>query len=493
MKPGDVYMNNYPYWSSAHSLDVLVFAPIFVDNALIGYASCRCHILDLKQKDSGYVLDSTDMYQEGVTFPAVRLYEEGKLNKDIFDMIRFNSRMPEKTIGDVQAEVSAVTAGVNRTIEIAKKYGSDVLVETMKQINDNGAELARVAFEKLPKGEWIAEDFVDSDGIRKDVPVKMHVKVTIDDEGMTIDWRGSAKDVVGPINLPLGETIAVSSLIYKAVTTPDTTVVAGNFRQLKVITEPGSLMHAVPPMPTFTQWTGLLAGEVVLKALAQAMSHDIPACSGGDVCSMMGVGVNPRTGRSWLEATNEAVGFGAMCGMDGEDGIMHLSEPGCRNNPIEVLETKSPMFIESYGYREDSGGAGEYRGGVGVSRVYRFLAPSSGICLMYKSKSAPWSLAGGNTGVPNQVVLNAGTDHEEYTAGSYNHMATGETLSNNTGGGGGYGNPLLRDPVKVEADVKNGFVSSKSARDDYGVVLDENTSKCDLKKTEELRMKLKEQ
>ena len=141
--------------------------------------------------------------------------------------------------------------------------------------------------------------------------------------------------------------------------------------------------------------TALIGGEVVLKALAQGMPELVPACSGGDVCSMIGLGVNPATGQAWLEATNEAVGFGGHAGGDGADGIMHLSEPGCRNNPVEVLETKSPMFIESYGYRPNSGGPGRYRGGVGVGRVYRFTAPSTGICLVYKTKTRPWSIGGG--------------------------------------------------------------------------------------------------
>ena len=379
-RPGDVVILNYPYWSSAHTLDPLVFAPVHAAGELIGFTSCRIHVLDLKQKDPGYVLDSTDMSQEGLFFPATKLYREGVLNEDVFNIIRFNSRLPERTIGDIQAQVSACVSGVRRTQEIAAKYGADAVTGAMREINDHGERLARVGLAKLPKGTWSATDFVDNDGVDLDRLIRLNVTVTITDDELVIDWTGSDKDVRGPINVPLGMTEALSSLVFKALTTPDSPVVAGNFRPLRVVTEPGSVMHAVPPMPTFTLWTGLLAGEVVLKALAQGMPDVVPAASGGDVCSMMGLGVNPRNGEHWLEATNEAVGFGAHAGGDGEDGIMHLSEPGCRNNPVEVLETKSPMFIESYGYRTDSGGAGRHRGGVGVGRAYRFLAPSKGIC-----------------------------------------------------------------------------------------------------------------
>jgi N-methylhydantoinase B len=479
MRPGDVFLLNYPYWSSAHTLDPLVFAPIHVGQELIGFSSCRVHVLDLKQKDPGYVLDSTDMSQEGLFFPASKLYREGEPNEDVFNIIRYNSRLPERTIGDLQAQVSACFTGVRRTQELAAKYGTETLVGAMRAINDHGERLARLALAKLPKGTWTAHDFVDSDGVDVDRMIKLNVTVTVTDDEMLIDWTGSDRDVRGPINVPLGMTEALCSLVFKSLTTPDTSVVAGNFRPMRIIAEPGSVMNAQPPQPTFTLWTGLIAGEVILKALAQGMPDRVPACSGGDVCSMMGLGVNPRNGEPWLEATNEAVGFGAHEGGDGADGIMHISEPGCRNNPVEVLETKSPMFIESYGYRPDTGGAGRYRGGVGVGRAYRFLAPSIGICLVYKTRTKPWPIAGGREGDNNHIVLNPGTDREVVQGGSYNHLDTGEVLVNNTGGGGGYGDPFEREPALVARDVRNGFVSVGAAEREYGVVVDPVTFAVD--------------
>ena len=487
LHPGDVVMLNYPYWSSAHTLDPLVFAPIHDDGEIIGFASCRIHVLDLKQKDAGYVLDSTDMYQEGIFFPASKLYSRGVQNDDIFNLIRFNSRMPERTIGDIQAQVSACVTGVRRTQDLVVKYGRETIAEAMVAINDHGERLARLALAKLPKGTWRAHDFVDTDGVDLDRMVKLDVEVTITDDEMILDWTGSDTDVKGPINLPIGGTEAFCSLIFKSLTTPDTSVVAGNFRPMRIITTPGSVVHAVPPMPTFTLWTGLLGGEVILKALAQGMPDLVPACSGGDVCSMMGLGVNPRNGEAWLEATNEAVGFGGHAGGDGEDGIMHLTEPGCRNNPVEVLETKSPMFIESYGYRPDSGGAGEHRGGVGVGRAYRFLAPSTGIAIVYKTRTKPWSIGDGQPGDNNHIVLNPGTDREVVKGGSYNALDTGDVLVNNTGGGGGWGDPLRRDPAAVAADVRNGFVSAEAARREYGVVVDPRTHEIDDEATRRLR------
>jgi N-methylhydantoinase B len=486
MKPGDVFFLNYPYWSSAHTLDPLIFAPIHVDQRLVGFASCRVHVLDLKQKDPGYVLDSTDMYQEGIFFPVVRLYRQGEIQNDIFNIVRFNSRLPSHTIGDMQAQVSAVITGVRRTKEITDKFGADALVEAMQAINDHGERLALAALRRMPKGTWSAVDYVDHDGVDLDKPVKMAVTITVTDDEMIVDWSESADDVRGPINLPRGMTEAFNCLIFKALTTPDWPVTAGNFRPLRIITKEGSVMHAVPPMPTFTLWTGLLGGEVMLKALAEGMPDRVPACSGGDVCSVMALGMNPRTGAPWLEATNDAVGFGAHAGGDGEDGIMHITEPGCRNNPVEVLEVKGPMLIESYGYRTDTGGLGKHRGGVGVSRVYKFQAPTTAIAILYKT-TPPWGFNGGGMADPNHVLIDPGTDQEVRQGGSYNILEANQGLANNTGGGGGWGNPLERDPTAVANDVRNGFVSLESAKQDYGVGVDPETYAVNEQETNALR------
>jgi N-methylhydantoinase B len=234
-------------------------------------------------------------------------------------------------------------------------------------------------------------------------------------------------------------------------------------------------------------WAGLLAPEVILKALAKGMPEIVPACSGGDVFDVMGLGVHPETGKPWLEATNEGVGFGAHAGGDGEDGIMHLTEPGCHNNPVEVLETKAPWIIDNYYLRQDSGGPGEHRGGLGVTRTYRFLANSTALTLVKKSKTRPWGMAGGKDGENGHVIVRPGTDREKITGAIYDYFAPGEVLINNSGGGGGWGDPFKRDPQKVLEDVRNEFVFLESAREDYGVVIDPEMMTVDMEATNALR------
>lgn len=485
--PGDVILLNYPYWSSAHTLDVAAFAPIYSGGELVGFTAARIHWLDLKQKDAGYVLDSTDMHQEGIFFPCTKIVKRGELQQDIVNIIKFNSRFADRTVGDMLAQVSACVTGARRVEEIVERFGREVFLAAGAEIADHGEKLARAGLAELPKGTWSAFDYVDDDGVELDKLVRMACTVTITDDEMVVDWSESDDQVSGPINLPYGITMALSSLIFKALTTPDTPATAGNFRPLRIIAPAGNLMHATPPAPTFTLWTGLLAGEVILKALAQGMPDRIPACSGGDVCTMMGLGMDSRTGRPWLEATNEAVGFGGHAGGDGENGIMHMTESGCRNNPVEVLEVKSPMLIEEYSLRPDSGGPGKHRGGLGITRIYRFLEPSSAITLVKKTKTKPWGMEGGGDGENCHMILRPGTDKEAVVGGVYEAMAANEVLVNNSGGGGGWGPAFERDPEAVLDDVREGYVSRAAAERDYGVVIDEATLALDLEATRALR------
>ncbi len=486
LEPGDAILLNYPYWSSAHTLDVAVCSPIFTGGRLVGFTAVRIHWLDLMQKDPGYCLDTTDMYQEGIFFPCTKIFRAGVLNEDVVNILKFNSRMPDRVLGDMFAQISACRIGETRTAEVVERFGHETYDAAIDQIMTHGERLARQRLSELPTGTWIAEDYIDGDGI-EDRPVKMKATVTVTPDEMVVDWTGSDPVTKGPINLPYGQTVGLSSLVFKAVTTPDTPANDGNFRPLRVIAPPGSLMHAVPPAPTFTLWTGLLAGEVILKALAQGMPDAVPACSGGDVCSMMGLGVNPRTGRAWLEATNEGVGFGAHARGDGENGIMHMTEPGCRNNPVEVLETKAPLFIEHYGLRPDSGGPGRHRGGLGVSRVYRFMADSTAAMMVYKTRTRPWGIGDGRSGENCHVVMNPGTPDEHVAGGLYRPVQAGEVLANHSGGGGGWGNPFDREPERVLADVREGYVSLASARRDYGVAINPETWAVDADETANLR------
>ncbi len=485
--PGDVILLNYPFWSSTHTLDVTASSPIFCEGNLVGFTAVKIHWLDLGQKDPGYCLDTTDLHQEGLLFPCSKIYKRGELNQELVDIIRFNSRIPDRVLGDMNAQISSCRTGERRVEELVKKFGLETFIQATEDILDHGERLARNRLATLPKGTWTAEDWVDDDGVDKDTMLKIKATVSITDEEMLIDFAGSSPEAKGPINIPIGLTRGIGALVFKAITTPDLPANDGNFRPLKVEAPEGCLMHAVPPAATFTLWPAVLATEVITKALSQGMPDVVPACSGGDLCTVMTVGLDPKTKKPWVEANNEGVGFGGHAGGDGEHGIMHLSEPGCQNVPIEVVETKTPMLIESYGLRQDSGGAGEHPGGLGVSRTYKFLAETSAITLVKKTKTKPWGVGGGLDGENCHVKLRPGTDKEETTGMVYEEMKEGEVLENHAGGGGGWGDPLRRNPEKVLEDVRDEYISVESAKKYYGVVIDNTVPKIDPVATANLR------
>ena len=250
IRPGDLYLTSYPYWSSAHPLDVLAVAPIFAQGELIGYTAIKQHWLDLGQKDAGYILDSTDVFQEGLLLPAVRIYKEGVLDQELLNIIRFNSRLPDRVIGDMNAQISSCNTGARRVSELVDRFGLDAYHEAVEEILNHGERLSRARLKELPKGTWTAEEYADDDGIDLDTKLLLKCTVTITDDEFIVDWTGSHPATRGPMNAPLGATLGVSALAFKGVTTPETPANAGNYRPLNVIAPAGELMHAVPlPQP----------------------------------------------------------------------------------------------------------------------------------------------------------------------------------------------------------------------------------------------------
>ncbi|WP_066367413.1 hydantoinase B/oxoprolinase family protein [Herbidospora mongoliensis] len=466
LHPGDVVLLNYPYWNAAHSYDATLFAPVFEGDVLIGFVCVRAHWMDLGAKDPGYVLDSTDMHQEGLIFPGTKVVSRGEPVREIHELIRFNSRMPNEVLGDLHAQIAALRTGERRLVELSARYGRDTVaavIDTMIEVAEASTADALAA---LPQGSWTAEDWLDDDGITDD-PVKMRVTVTIGDGTCVVDFAGSSPAVAGPVNLPLGATIATARVAFKAITTPAEATNAGHFTALTVRAEPGTLFHAVYPAATFTQWTGTVALELIFKALAQGMPERLAASSGGDVPGFMMVGVHPDTGRLFAVSNNEPVGWGATPRHDGIGPANHLAQTQARNTPIEVLEAKTGMFFERLEIRTDSGGAGRFRGGPGLRRDIRFVTEGEFLSVIKKTRSRPWALDGGCEPEPNQVIVFPGTDREHRVSTRRTAVSPGDRVTLLTAGGGGHGDPRDRDPQAVRDDVAEGYVSAEAARDLY--------------------------
>jgi N-methylhydantoinase B len=485
---GDIVLMNYPYWNSAHSMDVTLFAAVFAQNAdePFAFTCIRAHWMDLGAKDPGYVLDSTDVHQEGLILPGMKVYKRGRPDREILELIRFNSRMPELVIGDLEAQVAATRTGERRLIEIHEKFGGAQLEEAIQRILAHGEAQVREGLTKLPRGTWTAEDLVDDDGIT-DTPVPIKVEVTIDDDGMHCDFAGSSPAVRGPINMPFGLTETVCKLVLKSLTTPNEPSNAGHFRPLTVKAEPGTLFHAVYPAATFTLWTAHLAIELVYKALAKGMEERLAASSGGDVPGFMMVGNDP-SGNLYAVSNNDPVGWGGTSKHDGANATNHISGSLVRNTPIEVMEIRTGMLMDSLELRCDSGGAGRFRGGLGATRKIAFRTDGEFLTVTKKTKTRPWALAGGCDTDPISMVLFPGTAKEKRVGTYRAKVAAGDRAIYETAGGAGYGPAIERDPSLVLEDVLEGYVSAEAARDIYRVAIVDG--RVDAEATRRLRSKV---
>jgi N-methylhydantoinase B len=471
MSPGDVYLMNYPYWSGAHTYDAMLFAPVFRDNNQLpaAYLAVRAHWMDLGAKDPGYVLDSTDMHQEGLIFPGTRIVTAGEPVHDILELIRFNSRLPDLTIGDFHAQLAALRIGERRLTQLWDKFGGSDVDQAMRQVIEQGERLTRRAVAGLPDGQWTAVDWCDDDNVTDDL-IRMQVTVTIDGDEMIADFNGSASAVAGPVNLPIGATQGIAKSTFKSLTTPREPTNAGHFKPLTVLADPGNFFHAVYPSATFTQWSAIIATELMHKALAPAI-RSVPASSGGDEPGFMAVGFDPRMHANFVVSNNEGIGWGATREHDGGNAQQHPSQTAVRNTPVEVLEHKSPIFHERLELIDDSGGAGEHRGGLGVLREVTYLARAEVLSMKKKSKTRPWAMDGGLEPEPSCMIIWPGTDREIRVGMYRTTLEPGERFVNRTAGGGGYGLPLHRAPEAVVADVRDGYVSPVAAERIYGVVM----------------------
>ena len=473
---GDIVMMNYPYWNSAHAADALLMAPVFIPG-IEGpemYLCVRCHWMDLGAKDVGYLTDSTDMHQEGLIMPPVKLVKKRAVDGELMSIIKFNSRLPDTVIGDFNAMVSSIRTGERCVKEAYKKFGADLIHEALDALVRHSENESREAVRKLPNGTWEAHDWMDDDGITDDM-IRMAVKVTIDGDRFIADYSGSDPMAVGPVSLPVGCTITMAKTYFKYLTTPYSASNHGHYAPLEVIAPEGNLFHAVYPASTYMGWAQMVAFELIAKALSQAV-ESIPASSGGDEPGFMSMGTQYQTQKKFIVSNNEGVGWGGTYRHDGANALQHPSTSSIRNTSIEVLEHTCNVFHERLELITDSAGPGLHRGGLGVRRDVSFTADAEIISQGKKSKNLPWALSGGGEPSRNEMIVWPGTDKEIHVGMYRTFMKKGESFANFSAGGGGWGHPYERDIEKILDDLKNEYISKDSARNDYGVIIADNGS-----------------
>lgn len=472
-KPGDVYFTNDPYITGAHINDVTVFSPIFWDGAVVGFTVSRAHWMDMGAKDPGVTMDSIDVYQEGLRVGPTKLFDDYRPREDWIDLLTRNSRFPETLLGDLNAQVAACRTGEQRFREALERFGPERLWAARDRIFAQTEELERAAIMAMPDGVYQAEGTLDNDG-QGNGPLPVVVKITIDGDRMSIDLTGTAAMVAGSTNCGIPETMCATRVAYKSLVLPDRGMDGGSFRTLDVTVPPRTILSAEEPVACQYYYTPLgLLIDLMIKALSDSMPEHAAAAHFGDPMNVCFAGSDPRhNGSPYFYIDSTPGGWGGYEEGDGENGQMSTANGSIKIQPAEVFEAKYPIHVLEYAVRQDSEGAGRRRGGFGVSRTYELGSDATLNLWLERSVTPAWGLFGGESASGPQVDISGSVDRHDLKTNRM-QLKAGDTVVIKTGGGGGWGNPLERDPEAVAQDVRDGSVSRTRAVERYGVVVDE--------------------
>jgi N-methylhydantoinase B len=470
-QPGDVWILNDSYLGGTHLNDVTIFGPVFVDGELSGFTATRAHWIDVGSKDPGGSMDSVNIFQEGLRMGPQKLVEGGRDVEGVIDTIATNVRFPYPTTGDMHAMIATIKTGQTRLEEIVRRFGMATVRAARDEIFAQTERLEREVIAAIPDGVYTAEGFLDNDGIDLATPVPVKLRITVSGEDIDFDITESADQTTGPINCGVAQAVSACRVGYKLLVSPDVPGNGGSFRPMTVQVREGSVFGARPPAAC--QWyfshLGLLI-DLVAKALAPAMPEKVAAASHGDSMIVMFAGIDPRHGREYVSLEATLGGWGAWAGSDGEDALINNVNGSLKDMPVEVYETRFPLRINRYAIRPGSGGAGRWRGGNGVVREYEALHDCTVSLWFERSLTPAWGLFGGGDATPPEVIVNPGRpDERRLLKCNGLRLRKGDVVRCLTGGGGGYGEPSLRDAEAVRADVLDGHMTARQAADVYGV------------------------
>lgn len=485
---GDAFILNDPYIQGAHTNDMTVFAPIFYEGELVGWAANRAHWLDVGAKDPGGAMNSTSVYQEGMRAGPTKVYSRYEPVTDVLALWKLNSRFPDLLMGDLNAQVTACRTGAQRFCRAIERFGLDTIRAARDAIYQQSAQLEREAIAKIPDGVYRASGQLDNDGVT-DEPVRLAVEVTIDGDRMKVDLTGSAGPAEGPINCGYAQTVSAVRVAYKRLVNPNRKPDGGSFSTLEVVVPPNTLLSAEEPAAC--QWyfspLGLLI-DLITKALAPALPEVVAGAHYGDSMIIALTGRDDtRGGKPFYSIEPTPGGWGAWSTGDGESGLINAVSGLFKDIPVEVFENKYPIRITRTGLRPNSGGPGKFRGGCGIRRTYVVDVDTCLYLWFERSTDPAWGLEGGASGQGPRVEVRGSVSHDNLLKANDLRLRAGDELTTMTGGGGGYGDPFERDPELVLSDVLDGLVDREAAERDYGVVLSADGRSVDEQATAERR------
>jgi N-methylhydantoinase B len=480
LHPGDVVVMNDPYEGGMHIPDVFLFMPIFVAGTLEAFAVVIGHQTDMGGRVPGSnASDSTEVYQEGLRIPPVKLYERGVPSRTVRRIIEKNVRVPERVLGDIGAEYAACKVGERELTRLFERYGAETLRAYLAELLDYAERVTRAEIARWPRGTYRFTDYLDSDGF-SDTPVPLSVAITVHDDGhLTCDWTGSAPQVKAALNSTLSFTKSCTYLSVRSVLRQDVPNNAGIFRCIDVIAPEGTILNPRLPVACAARaLTGYRMLDVVLGALAQALPERVPAAGegGNTVLSMGGM---TREHRPFVLVDMITGAWGGRPDKDGMEAVTNPSQ-NMSNSPVEVLEAHHPIRVDEYGFVPDSCGAGRFRGGLGLRRRYTLLNDEATLQLRSdRITFRPYGLAGGGPARGTRNVLNPDGEAREMPAKFATTLRRGDVILHEQPGGGGHGDPFERDPERVAADVRDEKISLDYARREHGVVIDPVTLTVD--------------
>jgi N-methylhydantoinase B len=476
--PGDVFIHNDPYQGGSHLPDVNVVAPAYFGDRLLGFGCVRAHWPDVGSATPGSYGAVTEIYGEGLRLPPVRLYRDGKPDPAIEAIIFANVRTPAERLGDLRAQVAANRRAGARMAALAAKYGADTLLDIMAEVLDYSETMMRAALRRLPDGEAEFADVFDGDGIvapGETDDATFIVRLSIRKRGDTIevDFAGSDPQVAGPMNAPLTVTASGVFCALKMIVDPKSLIPpnSGCWRPVTVTARAGSVVNAQLPAPVVyaNHEMSHRIADMVMAAMYRITPHTVMAGSQGTSAVMTFGGTDYRTGERYVSYESIKGGFGARPVMDGINAVASTIS-NMMNTPIEILEMSFPLRVEEYSLVPDSGGAGTWRGGLGVRRVWRVLERDAhaAVCCE-RTVTPPFGLAGGLPGAPAKLTLTMpnGTRKRLTSKGGFIAPA-GALVEMQAPGSGGYGPPAGRDQARLREDLIDGYVTSEAARRDYG-------------------------
>ncbi len=443
---GDMVALNDPFRGGTHLPDITLVTPVFLNDERIGFAANRAHHSDVGGGTPGSMSSlSTDVYQEGLRIPPVKIAVKGKSNEQILNLILANVRTPKERLGDLRAQQSANTVGAKRIIELARKFGLRTLLTGMQQLQSYSRQLMLREIGRLPRKSARAVDYLDDDGFEaKQIPIR--VRVTVKDRSIEFDFTGSASQVKGPLNAVYSITLSAVYYVVRCVTDHRIPPNEGCFQPVKVTAPPGTIVNALPPAPVAggNVETSQRIVDVSLKALGQIVPERVCAACQGTMNNVTIGGVDPRTKRYFTYYETIAGGFGARQNKNGIDGI-HSHMTNTLNTPIEALEIAYPLRVNRYEFVHGSGGTGRFKGGMGVRRDLELLADEATVCLLGERQVVrPWGFHGGHEGAPGKYSLLRQGRVERLPSKCVVKARRSDVLSIVTPGGGGYGTPRRR-------------------------------------------------